>query len=89
MGDYTVYPLATNIASPFSFNCVPKYSGLIPSVIYPFLWIFTTSLKILLNLSYCYLPSKRLQLPPKNVGFDMMYCARANTGQTTGLRRLE
>ena len=88
MGDYTVYPLATNIASPFSFNCVPKYSGLIPSVIYPFLWIFTTSLKILLNLSYCYLPSKRLQFPSIILGFDMMYRARANTGQKSGSRGL-
>ena len=88
IGGETVHPVATNVTEPFRIGCVPKSSGLMPSAINTFLQIFTTWLKVFLNLSYCDFPSKILQFPYKIVGLDMMYSARANIGQTTGSRGL-
>ena len=45
VGGDTVHLIATNVAAPFRIECVPKSSGLMPSAINSFLWIFSMSLK--------------------------------------------
>ena len=43
-------------------------------------------IKILLDISYCDALSKIFNFPFQIVGFDIIYCARANSGQTMGSR---